>query len=59
MQMTDAFHHNHSLNCHKNEDEEEDDIEKKEGQLWKKRDGLVCGRQNGMMLLVTVKVESG
>ena len=32
----------HSLNGHKNDDDEEDDIEKKEGQLWKKRDGLVC-----------------
>ena len=33
----------HSLNSHKNDsDDEEDDVEKKEGQLWKKHDGLVC-----------------
>ena len=47
----------HTLNGHKNDDE--DDIEKKEGQLWKKRDGLVCGRQKGMALLVIGKMESG
>ena len=32
----------HTLNGHKNDHDEEDDIEKREGQLWKKRDRLVC-----------------
>ena len=48
----------HTLNGHKNDDEE-DDIEKKEGKLWKKRDGMVCGMQKGMVLLVIDKVQSG
>ena len=32
----------HSLNGQENDGDEEDDIEKREGQLWKKHDGLVC-----------------
>ena len=47
----------HSLNGHKDDDEKEDDIEKKEEQWWKKRDGLVCGMQKGMVLLVIDKVQ--
>ena len=49
----------HSLNGHKDDDEKEDDIEKKEEQWWKKRDGVVCGMQKGMVLLVIGKVQSG
>ena len=32
---------------------------KKKGQLWKKHDGLVCGMQKGIVLLVIDKVQSG
>ena len=48
----------HTLNGHKNDDEEGDN-EKNEGQLWKKRGGLVCGMQKGMVLLVIGNVQSG
>ena len=59
MQKSDAFHHNltHSLNGHKNDDDDDDDIKKKEGQLWKKHDGLACGMQEAMVLLVIDKVQ--
>ena len=43
------------LNGHKNDDDEEDDIEKNEGQLWNKHDGPVCG----MVLFVVDDVQSG
>ena len=58
--VTHSIATTHSLNGHKNGEDEEDDIEKNEGQLWKKHDGLVCvACRKGMVSLVIGKMQSG